>query len=79
MIKFTLCLLLLHGAASAQNLSPGEQKRLVDENKMLRDEIQRLKTQPAPADSRKMMDALMKGKKFQEEQNKALEELDKEE
>jgi hypothetical protein len=46
---------------------------------MLRDEIQRLKTQPAPADSRKMMDALMKGKKFQEEQNKALEELDKEE
>ncbi len=63
----------------AQGLSPEEQKRLADENKMLRQEIQRLKTQPAaPAESGKMMEALMKGKKFQEEQNKALEELDKE-
>ena len=71
---------LIATAAVAQNLSPEEQRRLTDENKMLREEIQRLKTQPArPAESGKMMEALMKGKKFQEEQNKALEELDKEE
>ncbi len=70
---------LFVAGVSAQTLSAEEQRRLTDENKMLREEIQRMKAQPTqPANSGKMMEALIKGQKFQEEQNKALEELDKE-
>ena len=71
-----LLILLLCSFAEAQNLSPEEQKNLIEENKMLREQLK--KQQEAPADSAKMMEALKKGQKYQEEQNKALEELDKE-
>ncbi len=62
--------------AHAQNLSPEEQKALIEENKMLREQIKKL--QNAPQDSSKMMEALKKGQKYQEDQNKVLDELDKE-
>lgn len=62
--------------AGSQTLSAEEQKNLIEENKMLREQLK--KQQETPQDSAKMMEALKKGQKFQEEQNKALEELDKE-
>ncbi len=61
---------------SAQNLSPEEQKKLIEENKILKDQLQKSKN-PAP-DSVKIMEALKRGEKFQKEQNQMLEELDKE-
>ena len=73
-----LILLLLTTTVFAQDSQLKEQNRLLqEENKMLREEIKKLQT-PTPGESQKLMNALMKGKKFQEEQNKALEELDKE-
>lgn len=69
-------LLLLSSFAIAEELTPDEQKAIIEENKMLREQLK--KQQEAPADSAKMMEALKKGQKYQEEQNKALEELDKE-
>lgn len=64
---------------NAQNLTQEEQKRLIEENKFLKEEILKLKSQQsAPQNSAKIMEALQKGKTFQEEQQKALEELDKE-
>lgn len=78
-MKITFCLLFLSSISFAQNLTPEEQKRLIEENKMLREEIKKLKTEPAPKDSVKMMEALKKGQKHQEEVNQYLEELDKEE
>ena len=71
-----ILLTLMSSLTSAQNLSPEEQKNLIEENKMLREQLKN--QQESPADSAKMMEALKKGQKFQEEQNKALEELDKE-
>ena len=57
-----------------------ENRNLKEENKMLREEIKKLQSPVAPtAQSAQMMDALKRGQKFQEEQNQALEELDKEE
>ena len=65
----------------AQNLSAEEQKNLIEENKMLREELKKLQNEqknPNSSESMKMMEALKRGQTFQEEQNKALEELDKE-
>lgn len=73
-----LILIILSFSAYSQNLSPEEQKRLIEENKMLREEIRKLKTEPAPQESMKMMEALQKGRKYQEDSNKLLEELDHE-
>lgn len=73
-----LILFILAMPAFAQNLSPEEQKRLIEENKMLREEIRKMKSEPAPRDSVKLMEALKKGQKHQEESNKLLEELDQE-
>lgn len=73
-----LILFVLSSSVIAQNLSPEEQKRLIEENKMLREEIRKMKSEPAPQDSMKMMEALKKGQKHQEESNKLLEELDQE-
>ncbi len=67
---------LLSTALTAQILTVEEQKHLIEENKMLREEIKKLHAKPQ--DNEKIMDALKKGQKYQEEQNKALEELDKE-
>lgn len=77
-MKLLSCLFLFVSLAQAQNLSPEEQKRLLDENKFLKEELMKAKTNPAPEQSNQMMQALQKGKKFQEDQNKALEELDQE-
>ena len=61
--------------AWAQNLTPEEQKNLIEENKMLKEQLKKQQNPEVPAN---MMQALQKGQKYQEEQNKALEELDKE-
>lgn len=53
-------------------------KRLEAENRALREENQKLKSQNS-ADTARMMEVLQKGKKYQEEQLKALEELEKSE
>lgn len=67
---------MLSVSAFAQNLSPEEQKNLIEENKFLKQEI--LKAKETPQDSAKLMETLQKGQRFQEEQNKALEELERE-
>lgn len=63
----------------AQNLTPEEQQRLIEENKFLKAEVLKAKENPTPQNSEKLMEALKRGQKFQEDQAKALEELDKEE
>jgi hypothetical protein len=78
-MKQTFYLLLLSFSALAQTMTPEEQKLLVEENKMLRQQLLKLKTEPPAKDSAKIMESLQKGKKHQEEANKMLEELDKEE
>ena len=75
-MKILILLAFLTSTAFAQNLSPEEQKNLIEENKMLREQLK--KQQEAPKVPDNMMQALQKGQKYQEEQNKALEELDKE-
>lgn len=76
-MNFLMCFFLLTTTLMADTLTHDEKKELVEENQMLREEIKKLQNQ-GPADSAKMMEALKKGQKFQEDQNKALEELDKE-
>lgn len=73
-----LCLLVVTSAFS-QDLTSEEQKALIEENKFLKAELMKSKSNPSTAESKKMMEALEKGRRFQEEQIKALEELDKEE
>lgn len=52
---------------------------MIDENNKLKQELSNLKTQSATVpDSSRIMEALQKGKKFQEESNQFLEELDRE-
>lgn len=75
-MKLLILLALVTSVSFAQNLSPEEQKNLIEENKMLREQLK--KQQEAPKVPDNMMQALQKGQKYQEEQNKALEELDKE-
>jgi nicotinamide riboside kinase len=72
------CLLLLLTYAFAQNLTPEEQRRLIEENKFLKAEILKCKSIPSSEDSKRLMETLQRGKTFQEEQNKALKELDEE-
>lgn len=71
-----LLLMILTSPLYAQNLTPEEQKNLIEENKFLKEEI--LKAKETPQDSAKIMETLKKGQRFQEDQAKALEELDKE-
>lgn len=71
-----LLFLMFTTSVFAQNLSPEEQQKLIEENKFLKAEI--LKAKESPQDSAKIMETLKKGQKFQEEQARALEELDKE-
>lgn len=72
--------LLFTNFAFAQDSKLIEENRLLkEENKMLREEIKKLQSPPLPsAQTTQMMEALKRGQKYQEEQNKALEELDKE-
>lgn len=80
-MKILIFILLLTQIALAQDSKLIEEnKNLKEENRMLREEIKKLQNPAAPsAQTTQMMDALKRGQKYQEEQNKALEELDKEE
>lgn len=77
-MKYFIFLSFISFIVSAQNLSPEEQKKLIEENKMLKEQLQKSKAPPTTPDSVKIMEALKRGEKFQKEQNKILEELDKE-
>lgn len=60
-------------------LTPDEQEKLIEENKFLRDQALKRKSEVDDAQSKKMMEVLQKGKKHQEEQIEFLNELDNEE
>ena len=68
--------MLLSFTALAQNLSPEEQKRLIEENASLK--AQAASQELDPAQSEAIMQKLQKGQKHQQESNEYLEELDKE-
>lgn len=74
-MKILIILALMSSSLFAQNLTPEEQKHLIEENKMLKEQLKKQQNPEVPSH---MMQALQKGQKYQEEQNKALEELDKE-
>ncbi len=83
-MKMGILILLFTLPAFSQSLSPEEQKRLIEENSALKQENQKLKSelskhQGQNADTARMMEILQKGKKYQEDQLKALEELENEE
>ncbi len=79
-MKILIFLLFTQLAFAQDSKLLEENKHLKEENKMLREEIKKLQNPAAPtAQSTQMMEALKRGQKHQEEQNKALEELDKEE
>lgn len=79
-MKIIIFLLLTQVAFAQDSKLIEENKHLKEENKMLREEIKKLQNPVAPtAQTTQMMEALKRGQKYQEEQNKALEELDKEE
>lgn len=77
-MKYFIFLSLISFIVSAQNLSPEEQKKMIEENKILKEQLQKSKAPPTTPDSAKIMEALKRGEKFQKEQNQILEELDKE-
>ena len=78
-MKIIIFLLLTQVAFAQDSKFIEENKHLKEENKMLREEIKKLQNPVAPtAQTTQMMDALKRGQKHQEEQNQALEELDKE-
>ena len=77
-MKSTFFLILLSFVGNSQNLSPEEQKKLIEENRILKEQLLKTKSSTTPTDSVKIMEALKKGEKFQKEQNKYLDELDKE-
>lgn len=60
-------------------LTPEEQDRLMEENKFLREQALKSKSEVDEAQSKKMMEVLQKGKKHQEEQIEFLKELENEE
>lgn len=62
----------------SQTLSTEEQKQLIEENKRLKSELDSCRTNPPKEDSKNLMKTLERGKKFQEDQLNALEQLDKE-
>lgn len=78
-MKMIFLLVFFTSHSFCQSLSLEEQKKLQEENRLLKEELNRLRTQcQGPADSKEIMKVLKRGQKFQEEQLKALEELDKE-
>ena len=78
-MKVIIFLLLTQVAFAQDSKLIQENKHLKEENKMLREEIKKLQNPSAPsAQTTQMMDALKRGQKYQEDQNKALEELDRE-
>lgn len=74
-MKFLFLILAFSLSAGAQNLSPEEQQKLIQENQALKEQV---KTLQNPSVDPAVMQKLMKGQKHMEEQNKFLEELDKE-
>lgn len=81
-MKLFIPILFFTQIAFSQSLTSEEQKRLIQDNQSLRAENKRLQEELAKvkgqnsADTARMMEVLQKGKKYQEEQLKALEELD---
>ena len=65
----------------AQNLTPDQQKKLLEEVRILREKVKTLesKTQSSPTVDASTMETLKKGLKYQKDQQKALDELDQEE
>ncbi|HXH31395.1 MAG TPA: hypothetical protein VNJ01_11325 [Bacteriovoracaceae bacterium] len=63
----------------AQNLSPDQQKKLLEEVKVLRERVKVLETKASSKEALNpgMMETLNKGIKYQEDQQKALDDLDK--
>jgi hypothetical protein len=76
-MKIITILLVFSSPIWSQNLTQEDQKKLIEENIMLREELK--KQQASPQVPANVMNALQKGQKFQEEQNNALQELAKEE
>lgn len=75
-MKFIFLIIAFSLSAAAQNLSPEEQKQLLEQHEALKAHVKNLENPPVdPA----VMQKLQKGQKHMEEQNKYLEELDKEE
>lgn len=82
-MKFFILIISLSLPAFSQPLSQEDQKQLIEENSRLKKENQELKEellklQGQSADTSEMMKILQRGKKYQEDQLKALEELEKE-
>ena len=83
-MKIWMLFLLVSLPVYSQSLSAEDQNRMKEENAMLKKENQQLKDEllklkgQSKADMAKMMEVLQKGKKYQEDQLKALEELEKE-
>lgn len=83
-MKILVFIFIISMPAFSQSLSPEDQKRLLEENSALKKENQQLKeelsrVQGPSGDTARMMEVLQKGKKYQEDQLRALEELEKEE
>jgi len=77
-MRWIILLMIFPFTTLAQGLSADEQKQLMEENKRLKAELESCRTNPSTEESKNLMKTLERGKKFQEDQAKALEELDKE-
>jgi hypothetical protein len=78
--NLTLFILLFSTLVSAQNLSPEEQQKLIEENKALKEQLSKQGAASSidPEQAKIIMEKLKQGQKLQLEQQKALEELNAE-
>lgn len=79
-LNLTLFIMLFNTLVSAQNLSPEEQQKLMEENKALKEQLtkQGAASSIDPEQAKMIMEKLKKGQKLQEDQQQALKELDEE-
>lgn len=81
-MKLFTFLVFLSSSLLAQNLTPQEQQRLLRDVQVLKEKVQKLEGAQASevdqAQAQKMLETIQKGKLYQEEQMKALQELDEE-
>ena len=77
---FAFCMITSFSIFAEASLSLEEQKRLIEENKQLKSQLKEKQggDKVDSQQSQMIMEKLKAGKKFQEDQQKALEELDKE-
>ena len=77
---FVFCMITSFSILAEASLSLEEQKRLIEDNKQLKSQLKEKQggDQVDSQQSQMIMEKLKAGKKFQEDQQKALEELDKE-